>query len=157
MSLSQRDALDAWNKSTDKWLRNIAYNRTSESYRLLATYFLSAFWHGLYPGYYLTFLTGGLGTIASRSVRRYFRSRFVHSRKLLLFYHCVTWLTTRIMLAYFTVPFLMLGFWRSIRFFNSFYWFGHWLPLLAWILIPKILNSEYGKSPSKTDGCYKVR
>lgn len=33
-----------------------------------ATFLLSAMWHGVYPGYYLTFLTGIAMTMAARSV-----------------------------------------------------------------------------------------
>lgn len=33
-----------------------------------ATFLLSAMWHGVYPGYYLTFLTGIAMTMAARAV-----------------------------------------------------------------------------------------
>jgi len=33
-----------------------------------ATFLLSAIWHGLYPGYYLTFVTGIAVTMAARAV-----------------------------------------------------------------------------------------
>lgn len=33
-----------------------------------ATFLLSAMWHGVYPGYYLTFLTGIVMTMAARAV-----------------------------------------------------------------------------------------
>lgn len=33
-----------------------------------ATFILSAMWHGAYPGYYLTFLTGIVITLAARAV-----------------------------------------------------------------------------------------
>jgi hypothetical protein len=36
----------------------------------LATYVVSAFWHGFYPGYYLTFTTGALVTAAESILRR---------------------------------------------------------------------------------------
>lgn len=35
-----------------------------------ATFILSAMWHGAYPGYYLTFLTGIVVTLAARAVSR---------------------------------------------------------------------------------------
>lgn len=34
-----------------------------------ATFLLSAMWHGVYPGYYLTFVTGIAMTMAARAVR----------------------------------------------------------------------------------------
>lgn len=33
-----------------------------------ATFLLSAMWHGVYPGYYLTFMTGIVMTMAARAV-----------------------------------------------------------------------------------------
>jgi hypothetical protein len=32
-------------------LEHYVYKRCSPAYALLATYFISAFWHGFYPGY----------------------------------------------------------------------------------------------------------
>lgn len=46
----------------------VAYERV-KSNGVLYTFALSALWHGFYPGYYLTFATGALFTVAARSVR----------------------------------------------------------------------------------------
>lgn len=45
----------SWNKRTQGWLERYTYGRTGNS--LLATYFVSALWHGLYPGFFLFFMT----------------------------------------------------------------------------------------------------
>lgn len=45
----------------------VCYERASFS-PTIQTFFLSAIWHGVYPGYYLTFLTGVLMTLAARTV-----------------------------------------------------------------------------------------
>lgn len=52
---SIREASRAWNKGTQNWLERYVYSRTGNS--LMATYFVSAFWHGFYPGYYLFFMS----------------------------------------------------------------------------------------------------
>jgi len=44
------------------------YERASPKYNTVMTYTLSAFWHGFYPGYYVTFLTGSLFTNSARMV-----------------------------------------------------------------------------------------
>ena len=49
--------LDNWNKQTALWLRLICYDRIPVQKRL-ATFLLSAMWHGCYAGYYFTFVTG---------------------------------------------------------------------------------------------------
>nr|CAD7578419.1 unnamed protein product [Timema californicum] len=65
-SLSLRDSIEQWNKGTGRWLRMIVYDRVDRCHTLL-TYALSALWHGFYPGYYLTFMSGAMFTFASRA------------------------------------------------------------------------------------------
>jgi hypothetical protein len=56
-----------WNKRTQGWLERYVYNRTNKS--LAITYFISAFWHGLYPGYFLFFLSLPMLTSIERLAR----------------------------------------------------------------------------------------
>lgn len=57
-----RGYLESWNINTNKWLRNYVYLRVTPrgkkpGFRAsLATFTTSAFWHGFYPGYYLSFV-----------------------------------------------------------------------------------------------------
>lgn len=54
--------LGNWNMNTNHWLRNYIYLRVTPrgqkpGFRAsLATFVTSAFWHGFYPGYYMTFV-----------------------------------------------------------------------------------------------------
>lgn len=45
----------------------VCYERATVS-PTVQTFILSAIWHGVYPGYYLTFLTGVVMTLAARAV-----------------------------------------------------------------------------------------
>lgn len=54
---------------TNLWLRLIVYERVPKKYGTLLTFSLSALWHGFYPGYYLTFISGSLIVTAARTVR----------------------------------------------------------------------------------------
>lgn len=45
----------AWNKGTQAWLERYTYSRTGRS--VFITYFVSAIWHGIYPGFFLFFLS----------------------------------------------------------------------------------------------------
>ena len=65
--LSLKESLDHWNIGTGKWLRYIIYERAHVKVRTVLTYGVSAFWHGFYPGYYMTFMTGALFTTAART------------------------------------------------------------------------------------------
>jgi lysophospholipid acyltransferase len=59
---NSRAYLENWNKNTNNWLRNYMYLRVTPKGKKpgfrasLATFVTSAFWHGFYPGYYLTFV-----------------------------------------------------------------------------------------------------
>jgi lysophospholipid acyltransferase len=61
-----RAYLENWNINTNKWLRNYIYLRVTPrgkkpGFRAsLATFTTSAFWHGFYPGYYLSFVLASL-------------------------------------------------------------------------------------------------
>ena len=66
-----RAYLENWNINTNHWLRNYMYLRVTPKGKKpgfrasLATFTTSAFWHGFYPGYYLSFILAAfLQTIA---------------------------------------------------------------------------------------------
>ena len=68
---NSRAYLENWNINTNHWLRNYMYLRVTPKGKRpgfrasLATFVTSAFWHGFYPGYYLTFvLAAFLQTVA---------------------------------------------------------------------------------------------
>lgn len=54
--------LGNWNINTNNWLRNYVYLRVTPRGKkpgfraTLATFVTSAFWHGFYPGYYMSFI-----------------------------------------------------------------------------------------------------
>ncbi len=67
-----RNAISSWNTGTNAWLRFLVYERMEkyQNYKTVATFMLSAVWHGFYPGYYLCFVTAALLVSAARSVSR---------------------------------------------------------------------------------------
>ena len=65
----------AWNKGTQRWLALYTYSRTGNS--LLITYFVSAFWHGLYPGFYIFFMSLPLVTECERLARQKLNPIFI--------------------------------------------------------------------------------
>lgn len=80
---NSRAYLENWNMNTNHWLRNYMYLRVTPKGKKpgfrasLATFVTSAFWHGFYPGYYLTFvLAAFLQTVA--------KSEFLHQHRQIL-------------------------------------------------------------------------
>ncbi|PWN44769.1 MBOAT-domain-containing protein [Ceraceosorus guamensis] len=77
-----KELLDAWNMNTNVWLRNCVYKRVAKQGKkpgfksTMITFITSAFWHGVAPGYYLTFVLGGLCQSVGRTLRRHLRPIF---------------------------------------------------------------------------------
>jgi lysophospholipid acyltransferase 1/2 len=59
--------IDNWHIQTSQWLRVIAFERLPSG-KTLGVFVLSAFWHGFYPGYYITFLMGACLVYIGRGV-----------------------------------------------------------------------------------------
>jgi lysophospholipid acyltransferase len=68
-----RAYLGYWNINTNLWLRNYMYLRVTPKGKkpgfraTLATFVTSAFWHGFYPGYYMTFVLAALVQTVAKS------------------------------------------------------------------------------------------
>ncbi|KAK2175332.1 hypothetical protein NP493_738g00018 [Ridgeia piscesae] len=112
--------LDNWNIRTSHWLRHVVYERVHST---LAVFVFSAFWHGFYGGYYISFMTAALFISAGRHVRRNIRPFFQSSAILSTLYDVITVVGTQIMLAYLTFPFVLLEFWLSLEIlWGMFFW-----------------------------------
>uniref|UniRef100_A0A8C7ZFK9 Membrane bound O-acyltransferase domain containing 2a n=1 Tax=Oryzias sinensis TaxID=183150 RepID=A0A8C7ZFK9_9TELE len=115
--------LDNWNIQTALWLKRVCYERCPVN-PTAATFLLSAMWHGVYPGYYLTFVTGIGMTMAARAVRHNIRPYFLVSDSHKLVYDVITWACTQVAISYTVVPFVLLAVGSSLKFYSHFYWPG---------------------------------
>lgn len=114
--------LDNWNKMTTYWLRLVVYDRYHST---LAVFLFSAFWHGFYIGYYLTFIGGGLFIHAARLVRRKVRPFFQTSVIKARLYDVLTFVATRFSIAYLTFPFVLLELLPAIAIYKQLYFWLH--------------------------------
>ncbi|XP_062934302.1 lysophospholipid acyltransferase 2 isoform X2 [Cynocephalus volans] len=144
MSTSFKMFLDNWNVQTALWLKRVCYERASFS-PTIQTFILSAIWHGVYPGYYLTFLTGVLMTLAARAMRNNFRHYFIEPPPLKLFYDVITWTVTQIAISYTVVPFVLLSIKPSFMFYSSWYYCLHIAGILVLLLLP-VKKTQRGKN-----------
>ncbi|KOC59675.1 Lysophospholipid acyltransferase 2 [Habropoda laboriosa] len=137
MSLSLRDSIEHWNKGTNRWLRSLVYERVEHN-KVMFTYALSALWHGFYPGYYLTFANGAFFTIVSRSGRRNMRPHFLGSKGKKFLYDALTFIATRILMAYITFSFVLLEFMPSLTMYLYLYLFVHIFGLVILVVAPRL-------------------
>ncbi|KAJ7411634.1 Lysophospholipid acyltransferase 1 [Willisornis vidua] len=127
--------LENWNIQTAAWLKRVCYDR-APWYPTALTFILSALWHGIYPGYYFTFLTGILITLAARAIRNNCRQYFLSSVPLKMAYDVVTWAATQLAVCYTVAPFVMLAVEPTIKFYKSVYFHMHILSILVLLLLP---------------------
>ncbi|MFT7816148.1 lysophospholipid acyltransferase 1-like [Arapaima gigas] len=124
MATSFKTFIDNWNIQTGVWLKCVCYDRVPR-YRTPLTFMLSALWHGVYPGYYFTFLTGIPITLAARIMRRNFQQYFLSSPTLKFGYDVVTWAVTQLSICYTMMPFLLLAVEPTLGFYRSMYFHVH--------------------------------
>ncbi|KAI8926876.1 MBOAT, membrane-bound O-acyltransferase family-domain-containing protein [Entophlyctis helioformis] len=151
--------LDNWNINTAKWLRHSVYLRlytysSSAFVPFVVTFIVSAIWHGWYPGYYLTFITGALFTYTGRQVRRAVRPWVLldttGQRKIV--YDWLTWATSLFAVNYLVAPFIVLSAQDGLQIWSATWYAGHvgMVVLLAvarfWAVAFKHLNSKNRKT-----------
>uniref|UniRef100_A0A667Z507 Membrane bound O-acyltransferase domain containing 1 n=1 Tax=Myripristis murdjan TaxID=586833 RepID=A0A667Z507_9TELE len=122
--------IDNWNIQTGVWLKTVCYDRAPR-YRVELTFILSALWHGVYPGYYFTFITAIPITMAARAIRKNFRHHFLCSRGVKLVYDIITWAATQLAICYTVMPFLLLAVEPTMVYYRSMYFHVHIISILV--------------------------
>lgn len=144
-----RESVSGWNIKTNVWLRYVCYERNKRAPTIM-TYMLSALWHGFYPGYYLTFITGAVFTVAARNVRRFVRPLFLENNKSV--YEVITVLTTRLAMAYIATPFIVLELQPSVQIYSSMWWNLHVLAGFVIFLLPIVFSKSKSKKNEMLKG-----
>eukprot|EP00753_Platysulcus_tardus_P001830 PLAT11587.1.p3 GENE.PLAT11587.1~~PLAT11587.1.p3 ORF type:complete len:507 (-),score=269.42 PLAT11587.1:2069-3589(-) len=157
LATNMKGVTDSWNSCTGAWLYNYIYTRVpfGKGVASLCTYTMSAVWHGFYPGYYITFISGAAITTLARHLRRRLRFRFVTkkdgkevAKPTKMVYDFITWIGTSFALNYITMPFLLLDLPRSWGTLVSTNFAGYLL-LLALLPLLFILKGDPSKRKSK--------
>jgi lysophospholipid acyltransferase len=143
--------IDGWNIATERWLRHYVYERLEhtplKNWRRGLTFVVSAFWHGLYPGYYLTFIHAALHREVAGMARKRIRPRVLALPARFrpqLVYNIITSLLTVVTVNYCFSSFTMLSWHDAIAVWNNTYWIGHWQAyagLIILLFIPKVRSS----------------
>ncbi len=146
-----KELLDAWNMNTNVWLRNNVYKRIARPGKkpgfksTMTTFFTSAFWHGLEPGYYMSFVLAGFMQSAAKLLRKHVRPLFFSQPNVpnptfsnvltfspsQLFYCTLSVITCQATLNYAVAPFMLLEFKASLGGWKAVYFYGHILTFVA--------------------------
>ncbi|XP_043915915.1 lysophospholipid acyltransferase 2-like [Protopterus annectens] len=142
--------IDNWNIQTAQWLKEICYDRCP-SCPTLFTFLLSAAWHGVYTGYFFTFLTGALMTFAARAVRSNFRHHFLASSSSKRLYDIITWIATQLAMSYTVAPFVLLHTEPSLQFYRTWFFGFHIAAFLLILVLPR-WKKQTSNSPQVQSG-----
>ncbi|KAH7711194.1 Membrane bound O-acyl transferase [Aphelenchoides avenae] len=119
-----RSGMRAWNRTVQFWLANFVYRRTNRAIRMPYTMFISAFWHGIHPGYFLSFLTIPLCTAAEDTLFRVVQSESKTGQRSLTFR--LIWGFIRMRgFESMACGFLLLTWTDTVRLWSSLYWWLH--------------------------------
>ncbi|EJW03447.2 hypothetical protein EDEG_02212 [Edhazardia aedis USNM 41457] len=146
---SVKEITENWNIYTNTWLKeSIFVPLKHRGYYLasLATFTVSALWHGTYLGYFLMFITFSLCVPILNNnnllIKKYFgpASRVISIMQMSLF------------VSYFSVPFFVHDLGRVSLIWQEFYYFGHhflFLSTLALLLFKQKRNDSDSSNSSK--------
>lgn len=134
--------LNAWNISTNLWLKDTVYSLLIElgysiNIGILATNVVSAVWHGFYPGYYLAFIGGGLCTVLGRLWRRRI-TKYIQSTKSPVvnrYYNYAKIPMMWIVFMFFGGPFVLCDIYYIVDYYNNFKWYGFIIIVIGYCFV----------------------
>jgi lysophospholipid acyltransferase 7 len=85
---------------------------------------VSAYWHGLHLGYYLSMLTTTPCVIAENILEKEFKNRYLKPAYF-KYYEFFGWLFRTRMFDYMSIGFILLTYDATIKFWTSVYFVGH--------------------------------
>ncbi|OUM59977.1 hypothetical protein PIROE2DRAFT_69779 [Piromyces sp. E2] len=143
-----------WNIRTTLWLRHSIYDRinkylgkTSSVIGVYTVDITSALWHGVYPGYFLSFVS-----IASyNSIVKSFRksvSPFIHEKHAALhkfkpIYDVLGVIVTQQIMNFTFAPFILLTIGDSLKVWKSFYYFVIIFMFIAYLILKPLGLEKY--------------
>jgi len=95
---------------------------------------VSAFWHGVHAGYYLSFLTIPPSLVAEDLMSAAFRGDVSTDQRRSTTFDWACWFFKMRAFEYMSMSFLLLGFAATLRYWCSIYFLGH-IFIAAFILV----------------------
>ncbi|KAI9826236.1 MAG: hypothetical protein M1819_007403 [Sarea resinae] len=146
-----RAYLENWNINTNLWLRNYMYLRVTPQGKKpgfrasMATFITSAFWHGFYPGYYMTFMLASFLQTVAKNFRRHVRpfvltpdgTRPLPRKR---YYDFLSYVVTQLAFSFAVSPFILLTFPSSFLVWSRVYFYA---------IVGTIASMAFFASPAK--------
>jgi len=138
-------ASKSWNQKTQVWLQTYTYFRFDGSRlgKLMATYAVSAYWHGFYPGYYITFFSLGLLSVGQDNLGKHVVPYLAGPdpkvvSPVMRLYNFVSLVAVHWIKAWATLPFLLCTLDNAYEAHKRLYFSGVIFVLAGMFLVPLI-------------------
>ncbi|XP_075047603.1 membrane-bound acylglycerophosphatidylinositol O-acyltransferase MBOAT7 [Mixophyes fleayi] len=142
-----KDGMRCWNMSVQWWLAQYIYKNSpikSLVFGSAWTMLISAYWHGVHPGYYLSFLTIPLCLASEGAMDSGLRRRLSDSGKLV--FDWVHWFLKMRAYDYMCMGFVLLTFSDTVRYWRSIYFSIH-LVAVFFLILGRVLAMTAPRSP----------
>ncbi|KAM4703518.1 lysophospholipid acyltransferase 7-like [Rhinophrynus dorsalis] len=130
-----KDGMRYWNRTVQWWLTQYIYKKSPVKSFLFGsawTMLVSAFWHGLHPGYYLSFLTIPLCLASEGAMEAGVRRNLSDSGKMV--FDWVHWFLKMRAYEYMCMGYVLLTFSDTVRYWSSIYFVVHVLAVVLLVL-----------------------
>lgn len=119
-----REAMRSYNMCVQYWMASVVYKRfPNKKFRVLATLLVSAFWHGVYSGYYLCMLGAPFYLPIETLYDKLIRQKATGTAR-----HCIDvvfWISKFFAFSYMGIAFLLMTMDKIWYYYNSVYHFGY--------------------------------
>lgn len=122
---------------TDVYERLSAPGSKPSFFNMMATQLISGIWHGVFPGYWLFFITSAFMFQASRVLYRYEANLPSKIRNFLPWYLAKV-LMSALVLSYTASAFMVLSYHESVLVWKSVSYYGH-----IWIFVLLVLSNIF--------------
>ncbi|VDI11645.1 lysophospholipid acyltransferase 7 [Mytilus galloprovincialis] len=144
-----REGLRSWNMTVQYWLAAFVHRRIPKhlkSYGVAITMAVSAFWHGIHPGYYLSFMLVPVIVFAEDAMISAFRKNSSEQIQYWFDWACLFFKMRGF--DYMCMGFLLLKLDLTLAYWQSIFFIGHLVPIL-FIIISKIFKPKRKKEEKK--------
>lgn len=145
-----KDGMRYWNMSVQWWLSQYIYKNSPVKSFIFGsawTMLISAYWHGIHPGYYLSFLTIPLCLAAEGAMEAGLRHHLSDAGKLA--FDWVHWFLKMRSYDYMCMGFVLLTYSDTMHYWHSIYFSVHLLAL-ALLVTGRILAAISPRSPRRS-------
>lgn len=140
-SPSFRNSIFIWNRYVQSWLSNYVYlnlvGTPLDAYKTIITNLVSAFWHGFYAGYYISFGTLALHTELSKLIYKrltpFIAYKTNNNKTVMKYWNIFLIIFTNISIKYNFAPFFMMEFGAAWAMFKQTYFCMHLVALAMFV------------------------